>query len=375
MLPAGKEYDIIFLITGKPLPAMLDMAFFSQKAGQRTLMVVLERGIDDLKVDKALIDYDYININVPYKQVDLKRLFSLPSVYRKLRSLVRSHLKSNGILYTSSYDLLLFGRMIAAGKNYRIRHQVRDLHHLQLGTNLKSKAFRSLETFLLKKVECIVVSSSGFIDKYYGDIYEGKKILLENTPSASTWESFRRERDESVFRIGYIGIIRYKKSLYQLIDAVQSLASEGIRIKVRFAGGGNTEDIRQRITRPELFEFEGSYEYTKDIKRLYKDLDLIYAVYDSYDLNCQVAMPNKFYEAIISKIPIVVAKNTFLEKEVKRVGIGEAVLSEDVESLKSLLSDAVEFKGWYKQSLDNLNRADANEYFAAYEHAMHESIS
>ncbi len=200
-------------------------------------------------------------------------------------------------------------------------------------------------------------------------------MLVENTPSRLTWADFKKDRtDPSYFRIGFIGIIRYRQSLKQLINAVQILAAEGIRLKVVFAGGGNVDDLASEITEKQLFEFLGSYEYSRDIKKLYANLDLIYSVYDSNDLNCQLAMPNKFYESIISRIPILVAKNTFVEKEVLRLGIGTSVLSGAVEGLVDLLRKAIAKGDWYSRAMNELHACDANAYFDAYDQALKESI-
>lgn len=376
---AGKQrgdysWDFVFLISGKPLPAMLDLAFFAQNSGLRSLVIVLERGHEDLKIDEALINYEIITIDVPYKTVDLKRLTSIPAIYRKLKTIIVEGLEPDGTIVTASYDLLLFGRMIAAGRKYKLTHEVRDLHALQLSRSLKSRFFVSVERFLLKRVDRLLVSSPAFVDKYYRNIFRGKTVLVENTPSRLTWADFKRDQDDGCFTIGFIGIIRYQQSLKQLIRAVHVLSAEGIRLKVVFAGGGSVDDLIEEIKDRQLFEFLGPYEYSKDIKRLYANLDLIYSVYDSNDLNCQIAMPNKFYESIISKIPIVVAKNTFVEEEVLRLGIGASVLSGDVEGLVSLLRKAILPGEWYARALDQLRDCDANLYFDAYEKALEESI-
>ena len=354
---------------------MLDLAYFAQNSGLKSVMIVLERGWDDLTIDEALVNYEIITINVPYKTVDLGRLLSLPQIYRRLKRIIVNGLKPEGTIVTGAYDLLLFARLIALGRKYKLTHQVRDLHALQLSNSLKARFFIGVEKLLLRRVDRLLVSSPEFFNQYYKRIFQGKMVLLENTPSRITWADFKREKKNGrYFTIGFIGIIRYRDSLKQLISAVHILAAEGIRIKVVFAGGGNVDDLISEVTEKELFEFQGAYEYSKDIKRLYANLDLIYSVYDSMDLNCQIAMPNKFYEAIITKIPIVVAKRTFVEKEVLRLGIGTSVLSGDVNGLVDLLRRAIRTGDWYAHAVEQLHACDANLYFEAYENALKESI-
>ena len=371
----NKQLDILFLITGNPLPAMLDMAFFAQNSGQQVAMVLLQRGEMDLRIDSSLVNYEIFTIDVTYKSTGIKRFTSIPTVYRKLRKLVKTKIKPDGVLFTASYDLLLFSYFISGRDQYRIRHQVRDLHSLQLTTSLISKFLVFIEGKLLRRVESIIVSSPQFYNEYYKKIYKGKVILLENTPLKTTWTSFSKKEKDDIFNIGFVGIIRYKESLYQLVDAVEKSALNGMNVNVLFAGGGDVVDLKTRISNPSLFEFQGAYEYSKDIKRLYSGLDLIYAVYDGNDINCQLAMPNKFYESIISKIPIIVASGTFVGYEVERLGIGVSVKSGDTINLERLLSELNNPNNWYEQALRNLHKIDPETYYVAYYEAIKNSVS
>lgn len=372
----NKQHDILFLISGNPVPAVLDMAFFAQNSGQRVAMVLLQRGEQmDLRIDSSMVNYEVFTIDVTYKSTGIKRFISIPTVYRKVRKLVKTKIKPDGVLFTASYDLLLFSYIISGRSQYRIRHQVRDLHSLQLSTSLVSKFFVFIEGKLLRKVESLIVSSPQFYNEYYKKFYKGKVILLENTPLKSTWTSFSKKEKDDIFSIGFVGIIRYIESLYQLVDAVEKSALNGMKVKVLFAGGGDVVDLKTRISNPSLFKFEGPYEYSKDIKRLYSGLDLIYAVYDGNDINCQLAMPNKFYESIISKIPIIVASGTFVGYEVERLGIGLSVKSGDTINLERLLSELNNADNWYEKALRNLNKIDPEIYYSSYSEALKNSVS
>lgn len=370
---SNPRFDIVFLITGTPLPAQLDLAFCAQKVGLRTLMVILDRGHKDLIIDPDLVNFEIRIIDVSYKSVDLRRLLATPVLYWSLRKLIVCELVPDGVIVSGAYDLLAMARLLAVGRRYRIRHQVRDLHRLQLSGSLLSRVLVAVEKLMLCRVEQLMVSSPAFWTGYYANIFSGRWILLENTPSASTWCDFRRVPNrDGVLRVGFIGVIRYPRSLSQLIEAVQQTAAEGGAIKVIFAGGGEMPAaLQERVRRtPELFEFSGPYKYTRDIKRLYSNIDIIYAIYDGDDPNCQLAMPNKFYESIIAKIPILVAKGTYVASEVLRLGIGAAATTGDAGELQALLADAQAGTGWYAAALSRLPQIDAEEYFQKYRQAM-----
>ncbi len=375
MVEQNRLWDIAFLVSGRPVPAVLDMAFHAQKAGLRAVMIILDRGVSDLMVDPAFITFEIHTINVSYQKVSASRLFSFPSTYRAIRRILRPRLKPDGIICTAGYDLLLLARLFCVGRLYRLRHQVRDLHRLQLSGGVAGWLFVNLERIMLRRVEQLIVSSPKFHEEYYRKIYSGKVVLLENTPARRTWMGFSRAaRKDAVFNIGFIGIIRYEKSLRQLATAAKVGVEEGRAFRVIFAGGTANSALLKEIADSPIFEVLGAYEYTRDIQRLYANVDLIYAIYDSYDRNCQLAMPNKFYEAIIAKIPIVVAKNTFVEAEVLRLGIGASVVSGDSDGLLQLLREVDRADGWYAKACARLRELDAEAYFVAYDAALSESV-
>jgi len=375
---SSTKHQILFLYNGAPLPAMLEMISYAQKQGLLPLLVLLDRGDRRLVIDSSLTDYEIIRIHVDYSTVESKRILSMPSQFRKIRSIITTELKSGGTIITSSLDMLFIARLATAFGDYEIRHQVRDLHELQLERGLVSSVLRFFERMLLKRVTRVIVSSPKFASEYYDELYSGEIVVLENVPQRAVWQGFKRtSRTEDVFTIGYIGVLRYKKSLYRLIDTVEKLVDEGFSIKVKFAGGGTAKtvaDLKARITNHEIFTFSGPYEYSKDIKSLYADVDLIYAVYDESNRNCQIAMPNKFYESVLSAIPLLVAANTFVGDQTKRYGIGELVSIRHETNLYELLRAVFEPNSWHAQASDRLRSMSYERFYENFDIALSRSV-
>jgi succinoglycan biosynthesis protein ExoL len=371
----NKDFDIIFLYSGNPLPAMLDMAHYAHKTGFKVGVIILERGRGDLILDSSLVNYELKIINVNYKSVGLSRFMSMPLMYIKLLKYIKNNLKEGGILMPGSYDLLVYTYLINMTLNFDIYYQVRDLHTLQVTKSTLSSLIRGFEKLMLKKVKKILVSSPGFIDYYYKKIYNGNFVLIENIPSIDVWKNYKiSNSNRTTIRIGFIGIIRYKKSLFQLIEAVEELNNQGYSFEVLFAGGGDISDLKQKIKLKECFIFKGAYEYAKDIIELYTKIDLIYSVYDGTDFNCKVAMPNKYYESILTKKPILVASNTFLASKVEKMGIGADVISGDTFSLVEKLKQISQENSWFNNAQNNLLRLDSEVLFKSYEFSLKEAL-
>jgi glycosyltransferase involved in cell wall biosynthesis len=200
-------------------------------------------------------------------------------------------------------------------------------------------------------------------------------VFVENMPSRTPWRGFVHDPpNPEVFVIGFIGVLRYRKCLEQLIDAVRLLRKEGVNIRVKFAGGGEVEEVRSYARGEPEFVFLGPFRYSQDVQRLYADLDVIYSVYDGADRNCQLAMPNKFYESIITGIPIMVADKTYLERRVRDIGAGTGVAYEDVEALAEMLRDAVARRGWYARASTCLKGLVVEQYFREHEAAIERAV-
>jgi len=83
--------------------------------------------------------------------------------------------------------------------------------------------------------------------------------------------------------------------------------------------------------------FHGAFRSPQDLQRIYRDLDLVWAVYDRADANVRAAIPNKLFEAAWFGVPILVAKETALAQTVANWGGGFQVDSASVESIGTIL--------------------------------------
>ncbi|HPP11001.1 MAG TPA: hypothetical protein PLK41_08435, partial [Defluviitoga tunisiensis] len=58
---------------------------------------------------------------------------------------------------------------------------------------------------------------------------------------------------------------------------------------------------------------------------------------DNY--NVKLLLPNRLYESIVCGKPIIVARGTYLEEYVKKLGVGFSAPYNDVEALRALIED------------------------------------
>ena len=69
-------------------------------------------------------------------------------------------------------------------------------------------------------------------------------------------------------------------------------------------------------------KFHGAFNSPLDLPQIYSRIDLVLSTYDVESVNVFYAEPNKIYEAIYFRTPIIVSSGTFLAEKFNRLNIG-----------------------------------------------------
>jgi glycosyltransferase involved in cell wall biosynthesis len=75
--------------------------------------------------------------------------------------------------------------------------------------------------------------------------------------------------------------------------------------------------------------FHGAFFHPNDLPEIYAKTDLVLSTYDVENENVRFAEPNKIYESIYFRTPIIVSSGTYLAEKVNEIGIGY-----DIDAMK-----------------------------------------
>lgn len=153
-------------------------------------------------------------------------------------------------------------------------------------------------------------------------------------------------RYKEILKIGFAGVIRYEDENKFLIDSLK----DSRRYKLQYIGreypGINLKKyIEDNVIRN--VTFKGKFE-NKDKPQIYQDIDIINAYYGTGTLEVDTALPNKLYDCLIFKKPMIATKGTYLSTIVEKYNLGIAISKDD--DLKTKLDNfiknfnAVEFE-------------------------------
>lgn len=159
-----------------------------------------------------------------------------------------------------------------------------------------------------------------------------KLVFLPNYPEAVVYQGCEKTESQ-MLRISYIGAVRQYSELKNLLDA--SSGMKGVEVHIHGAGVAY-ESLREIAPYYPNAYVTGRYHFNESA-RLYSETDVLYAIYPSSSEQYMTSYPVKFFEAIITKTPIIVGKDTVMAEFVESKDIGFVVDGDSVEQIRTLI--------------------------------------
>ncbi len=277
----------------------------------------------------------------PYRQFSLKAKQMIKEIQPQMIHVQGLDMLRIAMAYKKKY-----------ANNTRIIYEVADLHRLLVDKQknplrIASQMYlKSQDRKLCKEIDLLIVTSEKYVESYFSRIVSDDKILVfPNVPNLEAFKSYQKKEHRDPLTVGFIGGVRYKKQIKNLLFVAQRLD-----INVLIAGFESGENEIEKICENmSNVEWYGKFDFKTQAAGLYGKCDIIYSVYDADMANVRVALPNKLYESIYCELPILVAKNTFLAELVEKWGVGMAVDYKDPDDLESVLQDFQKNSGLFEQ--------------------------
>ncbi len=178
-----------------------------------------------------------------------------------------------------------------------------------------------------------------------------KLTYLPNYPKVDDYSGCTKTKSDKL-RISYIGAVRQYNELKNLMDACSDI--DGVDVLIHGAGVAhkNLNNIKGNYNNVYV---TGKYDFTQSAK-LYGETDILYALYPMSAIQNQIAYPVKFFEAIITKTPIIVNKGTVLEDFINENNIGFAVDGSNIEEIRELVNYINENRNILDEKTRNLEK-------------------
>lgn len=356
----NKMKRIVFLIGFLPNPRIYKRISLAKEIGEVHL-ICWDRGKEMLD-DPDSHDISCSIIKIEAGNDPVSRIMPYCRFSKEALKLLED--KEPDIIHVQGLDMLRIACKYKANNvNTHVIYEVADLHRLLV--DKQKGLFRKIVQQLLlwqdrecsKKIDLLIVTSEFYYKSYFSSFIPKEKVLFfPNVPDLSVFKSFKKKND-NVFSIGYFGIIRYKKELLLLINAIKKFNARLI-IAGYEVNGSEIEQICK--TRFDI-EWVGRFDFKTSAAYLYSKCDCIFAVYDSSMANCRVALPNKLYESVYCELPIIVADNTYVGDLVRKWNVGIPVQHDSEMAIDKAINELMNQKK-YAELVKNcqLHKKDIN---------------
>lgn len=249
-------------------------------------------------------------------------------IFRKnVKKLLKVNSYDKVIVFNTLPALFLIDILIIKYKNNYI-FDYRDYTYEKL--NMYKKAVN----VIVKNSYITAISSKGFLDFFKN---ERKLIPNHNISNLELKESFiKLNHDLSKITIGFLGLVRYEDENRIIIDSLKNSNKYILKYIGKIYDGCNLQQYCEQENIVNV-SFEGEFK-NEDKGRLYNDIDIINAVYGNKTYEVRTALPNKLYDCLLFKKPMIVSNNTYLAEVVEKYNLGIAVDLEKDNILEKLES-------------------------------------
>lgn len=245
---------------------------------------------------------------------------------------IRNLCKEASVIVARNLEMLVLAWHVRS-PGQRLVYECLDVHRMMLGKGHGSRLMRWIERRLLARTDLVIVSSPAFARDYFKK-RQGRDagiLLVENkAPVEARGRSLatRPSGGETVWRIGWFGMLRCRRTLEQL--AALGRSSQG-KIEVVIAGipsDAEFPDFAAQVAGCEGLSYLGPFRQ-EDLPRLYETVDFVWAMdYFEEGLNSSWLLPNRLYEGLSNRTVPIALRSVETGRWLERHGVG--VLVDDV---------------------------------------------
>tara|TARA_R110002049_G_scaffold307520_2_gene508271 strand:- start:30157 stop:31266 length:1110 start_codon:yes stop_codon:yes gene_type:complete len=339
--------NILFFISHQPNPRFIKQINYLAQNNTVILLFFRRNTLADLNksIDSNVVIHDLGHI--PNASQPLKRIGAYLKTIKKLKQLFKT--TNFEVLLINNIDVLLLynAATIFKNKNAKVVIEISDLREFVFSERASAKRMRSLEKRLyIKYIDKLIVTSKKYHEYHFSKFFHKDVFVLENkllSKEIQENEITKTVRNNKI-TIGIVGLLLRKDEYVKLFETYKNSDTVDINI---YGKGKYQNIVEEYALKYKNIVYFGPYNAFTDAEKIYKSLDIIYLVYDidQVSLNNKLALPNKLYECMYYRIPLICSKGTYLEEIVVDLGIGTSInykVSGEIEKSVAFLCNNID---------------------------------
>ncbi len=290
-------------------------------------------------------------------------LGNLPALAKWLFGLTKwliNFRKSYDVIHACDFDTVqpalickfLFGKKVV----YDIFDFYAD--HLRATPGWIKRLIRRLDFLAIRWADAVILVDESRREQLRGS--QPKSIRIINNSPGDIYNEIKVEGEEKEggLALVYVGLLQVERGLIELLEVMARNPSWSLKM----AGfGGDQEVILRKVHELSNVQWQGRINYQSTLE-LTAGCDVSIATYDPGIPNHRYASPNKIFEAMMLAKPVIVARNTNMDRIIKNWDCGLVVTYADLQDLERALKQLEEDPSLRMELGANGRRAYESQY-------------
>jgi glycosyltransferase involved in cell wall biosynthesis len=278
-----------------------------------------------------------------------KGLMNLPGLLRWQLGLLWwmiRNIKEIDLIHACDFDTIMPALICKFVWGKKVVYDIFDFYadHLRATPELIKKVIRYVDLSVINSVDAVILPDKSRQRQIVGS-HPKNLVFIYNTPEDLYKNSIlgRYENNNSHMRIAYIGLLQRERGLFELLEVLRSHPEWYLDL----AGfGGDQDEILSNLSSIPNVKWHGRVNYV-DALKISSKADVLFATYDPAIPNHRYSSPNKVFEAMMLGKPIIVAKDTNMDKIISQQECGIVIEygnTHELEAGLDTLSDDQELR-------------------------------
>lgn len=260
-----------------------------------------------------------------------------------------------GLFYFFGFELCSIAWLLGCREYI---YEEADVSASRIKSRLLKRIMLDYDRMLYRKAKLVVNTSEGFMKYLFPTDMVPKNIELQLNKLHPVFTDDTRRKiyveplNEQHIKFGFVGLIRYPDTIIRFAKVI---GKEFPMHEFHFYGEPEVPDyIDDELKSYKNVFLHGRFKNPQDLQAIYESIDVSIVCYDVQSDNVRIAEPNKLYESIYFKTPLVVSKNTFLAEKVEKLGVGYAINCADDKEIAVFINSISSVDFSKKQEYMNL---------------------
>jgi len=318
-----------------PDPRVEKEATALAEAGYQVSVIGWDRSASSPLVEKK-DGYEIHRISIPaHYGAGMGNLFKLLLWQIKLFAWMYTHRKDIDILHACDFDTVLPCLFLKLFFGKKLVYDLFDFYtdHLRNTPAWIKIAIRALDHSIINQADAVIIVDDSRREQIK-ETTPKQLTVIYNSPDNNHPEVNRREPSlQGVLRLAYVGLFQKERGLFEFLSIIKQHPEWSLDM----AGfGGDEEAIHKVCMELSNVNWHGRISYDKALE-LSQQADVLFATYDPAIPNHKYSSPNKLFEAMMLGKPIIVARDTNMDRIVSEHDCGLIVNYGDETELEEAL--------------------------------------